>query len=68
MFKENDSSFALRVLKYLVMEKDSNLNERTNKVIDTTNATFIELPGVQELKKKVEALKNAEKEDGLDFN
>lgn len=57
MFMENDSSFAFRILADCMRSKGYDINSRTDKVINTENASFIELPDPIKLEKLVEEIK-----------
>ena len=55
-FDEYDGSFAFKVLAEGMRRKTDYNNERTDKTINVDNASFIELPDLKELTRKVEEI------------
>ena len=66
-FLTEDSSFAFKILGESIRNKEDGINERSDKTIDTKKASFIELPNLKELQKKVEKAKEEQGEIELWF-
>ena len=64
-FLEENSSFAFKILAEDVRFKFGIVNERTNKPISTENASFIELPNIKDLQKRVEKAKQTQQDNEL---